>query len=90
MNWREAGNETFFKKKGSCVEIALFLDVTPSCSAETFERFIGSCCLALKLLYSSRRLHGFTFQYATTLLVIVVRILNLTIKARFGYSESFV
>jgi hypothetical protein len=31
MNWREAGKETFFKQKGSFVEIALFLDVTPCC-----------------------------------------------------------
>jgi hypothetical protein len=51
MNWREAGNETFFKQKGSFVEIALFLDVTPCCPVEIIENFKGSCCLALKRLY---------------------------------------
>jgi hypothetical protein len=49
MNWRDAGNEAVSKKKGSYVEIALFLDVTPCCPVEMIESFRGSCCLALIL-----------------------------------------
>jgi hypothetical protein len=90
MNWREAGNGAFFKKKGSFVEIALVLDVKQCCPVKMIESFRGSYCLAMKHLYSSGRLHGFTFQYTTTFVVIVVRILYLTIKACFRYSGSFV
>jgi hypothetical protein len=90
MNWRDAGNEAISKKKGSYVEIALFLDVTPCCPVEMKESFRGSCCLALILRYSSGRVHGLTFQYAATFVVIVVGILCLTIKVCFRYSGSFV
>jgi hypothetical protein len=90
MNWRDTGNETISKKKGSYVEIVLFLEVTPYCPVEMIESFGGSYCLALKLRYSSGRVHGVTFQYAATFLVIVVNILYLTIKGCFRYSGSFV
>jgi len=49
MNWRDAGNEAVSKKKGSYVEIALFLDMTPCCRVEMIEIFRGSYCLALIL-----------------------------------------
>jgi hypothetical protein len=39
MNWRETGNEAFFKKKGSYMEIALFLDMMPCFSVEMIESF---------------------------------------------------
>jgi len=43
MNWKNAaGNEAISKKKGSCVEIALFLNVTPCCLVEMIESFRGS------------------------------------------------
>ena len=90
MNWRDAGNKTISKKKGSYVEIALFLEVTPCCPVKMIESFRESCCLALKLRYSSGRVHGVTFQYPKCFVVIVVSILYLTIKACFRYPGSFV
>lgn len=90
MNWTDAGTEAICKKKGSYMEIALFPDVTPCCPVEMIESFRGSCCLAPKLGYSSGRVHGVTFQYAATFVVIVVSILYLTIKACFRCSGSFV